>query len=92
MTDPFYMLLFMNLLGKEFTVWDKSAKIDFLAPGRGTMHAHFEVTEAMLADVRAHTTGGQKYEPTYEVAIIDDDGERIASVLKTLYIRRRPAA
>jgi acyl-coenzyme A thioesterase PaaI-like protein len=43
MTDPFYMLLLMNCLGKTHTVWDKAASINFLKPGRGTVWANFEV-------------------------------------------------
>ena len=29
MTDPFYMLMLIENLGKDFIVWDKAAKIDF---------------------------------------------------------------
>jgi acyl-coenzyme A thioesterase PaaI-like protein len=89
MTDPFYMLLLMNALGKEFTVWDKAASIDFLKPGRGTVWAHFEITDAMLTDIHAKTQGGEKYEPTYDVNVVNDAGEVIARVRKTLWIRAR---
>ncbi len=89
MTDPFYMLLLMNVLGKEFVVWDKSAKISFLKPGRGTVFAHFKVTDEMLAEITARTQDGAKFEPTYLIEIVDGHGERIAEVEKTLYIRRK---
>jgi acyl-coenzyme A thioesterase PaaI-like protein len=38
MTDPFWMMMVMRNLDRSYTVWDKSAEIDFLRPGRGTGH------------------------------------------------------
>ncbi len=39
MVDPFYMLILMHHLGSKYIVWDKSATIHFLAPGRSTVYA-----------------------------------------------------
>ncbi len=89
MIDPFYMLLLMNSLGRDYIVWDASADIDFIKPGRGTVKAHFVVTDAMLADIQHHTANGEKYLPTYEVNIIDERGELVAKARKTLYVRRK---
>ena len=36
------------------------------------------------------TARGAAHEPTLHVAIVDKDGEPIAEVDKTLYVRRRP--
>ncbi len=91
MIDPFYMLLLMNTLGRDYIVWDASAEIDFIKPGRGVVSAHFTVTDAMLAEIRDKTADGEKFLPTYEVHIVDADGELVARARKTLYIRRKPA-
>ncbi len=91
MIDPFYMLLLMNSLGRDYIVWDASAEIDFVKPGRGVVSAHFMVTDAMLAEIRDKTANGEKFLPTYEVNILDADGELVARARKTLYIRRKPA-
>lgn len=90
MTDPYYMIMMMHQLGKEYVVWDKSAKIDFIAPGRTTVYADFHLTAEQVAEAIAQTDGGQKFEPTYLVDIVDPDGKIIAHVEKTLYIRRKP--
>jgi acyl-coenzyme A thioesterase PaaI-like protein len=89
MTDPFYMLMFMNLLGREYLVWDRAAKIEFVAPGRSTVYAHFQVTDEMLADVRTKTENGEKYEPTYRIDVVDAKGGIIARIDKTLYFRNK---
>ena len=91
MIDPFYMLLLMISLGRDYIVWDASAEIDFIKPGRGIVSAHFLVTDAMLAEIRDKTANGEKFLPTYEVHIVDADGELVARARKTLYIRRKPA-
>ncbi len=89
MTDPFYMLMLMNILGGEYLVWDKASTIRFLKPGRGKVVAHFRLSEAQLDEVRLRTAGGEKFEPTWHIDIVDASGEVVASVDKTLYIRRK---
>ena len=89
MTDPFFMLMLMNILGRDYLVWDKSSNIQFVKPGRGTVHAHFKLSEAQLTEVRERTAGGEKFEPTWRIDITDGAGETIATVDKTLYIRRK---
>ncbi len=91
MTDPFYMLMLMNVLGGEYVVWDKSANIQFVSPGRGTVFAHFTLTDERLAEIRAKTAGSEKFEPTYRINVVDADDKIIAIVDKTLYIRRKLA-
>ena len=52
MIDPFYMLLLMNNLGKDYIVWDKSADIEFIKPGTGTVSATFIITDDMLKEIK----------------------------------------
>ena len=89
MTDPFYMLLLMANLGDKYIVWDKFADIDFIKPGYGTVTAEFSLTDDMLADIKQHTDCGKKYLPEYAVAIKDQQGETVALVKRTLYIRKK---
>jgi hypothetical protein len=43
MTDPFYMLMLMANLGRDYIVWDKAATIRYKKPGRGTVRAEFRI-------------------------------------------------
>jgi acyl-coenzyme A thioesterase PaaI-like protein len=90
MTDPFYVIMLARNLGSQYIVWDRSAVIDFLRPGRGRVMAVFELTRDMLADVLEATAGGEKYLPTWPVEVCDEAGEVVARVAKTLYVRRKP--
>ena len=89
MIDPFYMLLLMNNLGKNYIVWDQSAEIEFIKPGTGTVSATFIITDEMLKEIKDKTANGDKFLPTYPVVITDEEGEIVAKANKTLYIRQK---
>jgi len=89
MVDPFLLLPLMNILGPGYLVWDKAAAIEFLKPGRTTVYANIDITDAMLADILAKTAGGEKYEPSYQIEILDTAQQLIARVTKTMYIRKK---
>ena len=89
MTDPFFMIMMMKILGPEYLVWDKQATVRFLKPACGTVVARFRIPEERIAEVRAATDAGEKYEPKFTVEIVDSEGVTVADVEKTLYIRRK---
>lgn len=92
MVDPFYMLMLIENLGREYVVWDKAATIRFRKPGKGTVRAEFRLTDAMLDDIRATLQTQEKYEPAYTVEIKDSSGTVVAEVEKVLHIRRKVPA
>ena len=89
MTDPFFMLMLMQILGKEYIVWDKAAYIDFVKPGRGTVTAKFVINKEQIDDINAKTADGQKYFPEFTVDIKDQTDNIVARVVKTLYVRKK---
>jgi hypothetical protein len=89
MTDPFFMIMLMHILGKEFVVWDKAAHIDFIKPSQGTVTARFLLEEEQIKEIIDRTSGGQKYLPEFSVDIENEAGEKVARVAKTLYIRKK---
>ncbi len=92
MTDPFYMLMLIENLGRGYIVWDKAATIRFRKPGRGTVYARFRLAQARLEELRAQLRTQDKIEPTFTVQVCDGLGEVIAEVDKVLYVRRKDAA
>jgi acyl-coenzyme A thioesterase PaaI-like protein len=89
MTDPWYMLMLIKNLGHDYIVWDKAATINFRKPGKGTVYADFNLTEAHLAEIRQALTTVNKMDYVFKVEIRDDDRKLIAEVDKVLYIRRK---
>jgi acyl-coenzyme A thioesterase PaaI-like protein len=89
MCDPFYMLILLEHMGRDYIVWDKAASIQFLKPGRGTVTATFHIPPEQIAELRAQADREGKIEPLFNVDVIDAQGEVVAKVKKRLYIRRK---
>ena len=89
MTDPFWMIMVKERLGRDYMVWDKAAEIEFVKPGRGTVHAEFRLDEAVLDELRAATADGGKTLRWFGVDVIDGTGETVARIRKQVYVRRK---
>ncbi len=89
MTDPFYMLMLIHVLGPEYFVSHKAGAIEYLVATREKVRARFAIDDATVADIRARTAGGQKYLPQMAVDVRTESGDLVARVAHTLYIRKR---
>jgi len=90
MTDPFFMIMLLHNLGGDYLVWDKSGSIEYVAPGRGTVSAHFQLSEERIAEIRAQAASGEKVLPEFQVEVRHADQSLVAVVRKTLYVRLKP--
>lgn len=90
MTDPFFMIMLLHNLGGDYLVWDKSGSIEYVAPGRGTVHAHFHLTEERIAEIKAQAAAGEKVLPEFTVDVKNASGGIVARVRKILYVRLKP--
>lgn len=88
MVDPHLMILLRARLGPDYVVWDRSATIEFLRPGRSTVHATIRITESEVDSIRRATEDGGKHLPQWTLEVKNGDGEVVATVLKTLYVRK----
>ncbi|HEX7184136.1 MAG TPA: DUF4442 domain-containing protein [Thermoanaerobaculia bacterium] len=91
MCDPFFMLILLEHLGRDYVVWDKAATIRFRRPGRGTVKAVFHIPPEQVEEIRAAADRGGKVEPVFRVEVTDERGEVVAEVEKLLYVRRKDA-
>lgn len=89
MTDPFYMLLYINRLGSDWIVWDYAARIRFVKPGRGTVRAEFRVDEADLEAVREQAAATGKVVLERSVEVLDAEGDVVARIVRELYFRSK---
>jgi acyl-coenzyme A thioesterase PaaI-like protein len=92
MVDPFYALMLMKNLGRDYIVWDKAASIRFKRPGKGKVHATFELTEEKIQEIKSTADCEPKAEPVFEVLILDQEGKLVARIEKTLYVARKATA
>jgi len=89
MTDPFFMLMLIENLGREYIVWDKSATIRFRRPGKGTVRASFRLSEEQIEEIREASKREPTVERTFGVEVKDESGAVVAEVEKLLHIRRK---
>ena len=68
---------------------DKSASIRFLRPGRGVFTATFHIPRARVDEIRTAADSGEKVEPVFTAEVLDAEGQAVARVEKTLYVRRK---
>lgn len=92
MCDPFFSLILLEELGREFIVWDKAATIDFRRPGKGTVSAHFEIPAKRVEEIRQIALRDGKTEPQFSAEIVDGDDELVAVVEKVIYVRLKNRA
>lgn len=89
MTDPFYMLLFMQNLGPDFIVWDLAASVRFKKPGRGRVRAEFRLRADEIEHARRGALTHEKWVVRKKVLVVDESGETVAIVRKAIYIRKK---
>ncbi len=89
MTDPHYMLMMIQILGREYIVWDQSGTIEYRKPGRGRVRAEFVIKDALVEDIRTATADGSRCLRTLLVDVVDEEGDVVAHVTRTLYIRKK---
>jgi hypothetical protein len=87
--DPIYMVMLIQILGPGYSVWDKSASIRFLQPGRETLYSVFRIDDAELAAIHEAIDTTGRAERTYDVQLASAAGVLHASYRKVISIRRR---
>lgn len=90
--DPIYMVMFLKLLGKDYIVWDKSAKIEFKRPGRDILTAEFNIDNELLNDIRQELEEKKSITKDFVVELLDKNNKVSAKIEKTLYFQKNKAA
>ncbi len=89
MIDPHLMLMVMQLLGKDYIVWDKSAQIEYVSAAKTKVTAKICLTDKDIELIKQQTSSGVKYLPSFDIMILDESSNLVAKVQKTLYVRRK---
>ncbi|MCP2259728.1 Acyl-coenzyme A thioesterase PaaI, contains HGG motif [Streptoalloteichus tenebrarius] len=89
MTDPFWMLLVLRNLGRDYVVWDKAGEVTFVRPGRGDVFAEFRLTDEHLAEIRERTDADGKGLFWFDTDVVAADGTVVTKVRKQVYVRRK---
>jgi len=89
MCDPLYMLMLMQRMGPAYIVWDKAASIRYVRPGKSAVFAHFHLPGERVAELKEQLETQPKVDATFEVDVVNTDGDVIAHVTKVIHLRKK---
>ena len=89
MVDPWYMLMLIKNLGRDYIVWDKGANIQFKKPGKGKVFAEFNLSQEVIDEIRAYVEVNTKMDYTFKVEVKDENGTLICQIDKVVYVRKK---
>ncbi|MDB5285641.1 MAG: hypothetical protein JWR05_590 [Mucilaginibacter sp.] len=89
--DPFFPILFNQILilngKKNFKIWSKSSKVDFLKPALTNLFFEIMLTDADIEYALETLTIAGKYEGRFPIDIYNKDGDICVSFQNEVYIR-----
>lgn len=87
--DPIYMLMLIHILGNDYVVWDKAAKIRFKRPGKDTLYVDLHLSPEEIGEIKRLTETDNSVDRVYHLELKDKNGVVHAFIEKTLYIAKK---
>jgi hypothetical protein len=85
-TDPFYMVMLLRILGKDFVVWDKSANIKFVRPAKKTLYAKYFISDEFLESAKNEVVEHGECTRLMTIELKDEDEKVHAVIERNVYI------
>lgn len=89
MCDPFFVFAAYSYFGDNYIIWDKSASIEYVRPGIGTVQALFEIDKEALIRMKSEVDRLGKKNYNFEADIVDHKDRVVAKVKKEIFIRKK---
>jgi len=87
--DPIYMLMLIRILGPDYIVWDKAAKIRFRKPGKETLFVNFRLSDEEIGEIKRIAETARSVDRIYNLELKNVGGVVHAEIEKTLYIAKK---
>lgn len=88
-TDPFYMIMLMQILGENYVVWDKGCSFRFKRPAKETIYAKFKITPEMLKTVMEQVEAQGEHTFTWPLEYKNEKGDVFVEFEKMLYVAKK---
>ena len=85
-TDPIYMIQLMQILGKEYVVWDKATEIKFKKPVYQNAFVKFEFTTDEIQYIKQRVEAEKEIDLVKQLVITDRNEKIYTEISKTIYI------
>jgi hypothetical protein len=83
--DPYYMLMLMEILGKDYVVWDKAASVKFVKPIVNRVKCRFLITDEMVDEIKQKIAAQGEYTFELPLKYEDENGTVYAVFTKSVY-------
>ncbi|MBC8110589.1 MAG: YiiD C-terminal domain-containing protein [Verrucomicrobia bacterium] len=84
--DPIFMLMLMEILGKNYVVWDKAATIRFVRPARQKLKARFLLDDTLIENIKKQIAETKETDLELTLEYLDEEEKICATFSKVLYI------
>ncbi|MCB4798392.1 DUF4442 domain-containing protein [Tamlana sp. PT2-4] len=88
-TDPLYMIQLINILGKDYVVWDKAATIKYKKPARSTVYCEFIFKNDEIKNIKSVVAEHGEFNLIKNTNITDKNGVVISELSKTIYVANK---
>lgn len=86
-TDPIFMIQLLNILDKNYVVWDKAASIKFKRPAKETCYVDFIFTSDEIDQIKKDVSENKEIDLIKKIQLTNKDKTVVfAEVSKTIYI------
>lgn len=83
--DPYFMLMLLEILGKDYVVWDKGASMKFVRPIIEKVKCRFLIDDETIATIKQKVSEDGQYTFELPLKYEDDNGTVYAVFHKTVY-------
>lgn len=85
-TDPIYMVQLIQILGKDYVVWDKSSMVKFKRPASSDAYAVFAFTDDEINQLKADISEKKEVDLVKPVLLTSKDGKLFCEIEKVIYV------
>ncbi len=83
------MFILIINLGEEYIVWDRSASIEFLKPGKGSVYADFSISQEEISNIKENVDSLGKNVFEFPCEVRDEKGMVVAKLNKGVCVRKK---
>mgnify|MGYP001065095209 CR=1 FL=1 len=85
-TDPIYMIQLLQILGKNYVVWDKAVEARYRKPAKTIIYGEFEFSSAEISDIIQKVSDKKEIDVFKTMHLTDIKKNIIATFNKTIYV------
>ncbi len=88
-TDPIYMIQLIQILGKDYVVWDKSSIVRFKRPADSDAYALFELNDIEIKKLKTDVSNQNEVDLQKTVYLKNKTGKIFCEIEKTIYVANK---